>query len=312
MSAPGIRNGTQKSRSSGYEGSQATATEQAIGAIASIVLGESPVESFVVLFVEGYEADELDFRRSGAQRVDRYVGGFVNWVAVQARRDGGNGQGHRSDLVGHIEKPSIAGGEHLGFAIGAAIPDESNGVDDPAKSVAQAEGRVALASPGSHGPNLEPGSASSGPAAAWIAPSTPPPPRSDSFAAVTTASATSSVMSPCTNSIRTCQASHVLYRRVQISSASRYARSAVPRSESAMGGLQRLPCCSTAQARISCLPEDLAWHPARKTAGSAPGLEVLKPSIGSRSRGFEIAESFRAYQRTFYSGSPTSTNSSVG
>ena len=42
---------------------------------------------------------------------------------------------------------------------------------------------------------------SSGPAARWIAPSTPPPPSSDSFAALTIASVVSAVMSPWTTSM---------------------------------------------------------------------------------------------------------------
>src|SRR5690606_38446953 len=44
---------------------------------------------------------------------------------------------------------------------------------------------------------------SAGPAAAWIAPSTPPPPRSDPFAALTIASTRSRVMSPSTASTST-------------------------------------------------------------------------------------------------------------
>src|SRR3954452_18069205 len=43
----------------------------------------------------------------------------------------------------------------------------------------------------------------SGPPLRWIAPSTPPPPSSDEFAALTMASTCSVVMSPVTSSIRT-------------------------------------------------------------------------------------------------------------
>jgi len=46
-------------------------------------------------------------------------------------------------------------------------------------------------------------SRSAGPAAAWIAPSTPLPPSSDGFAAFTIASTACAVMSPSTASIRT-------------------------------------------------------------------------------------------------------------
>ena len=60
---------------------------------------------------------------------------------------------------------------------------------------------VATALPGSHGASRAPASASRGPAARWIAPSTPPPPSSDSFAAVTMMSTSCRVMSPRTTPI---------------------------------------------------------------------------------------------------------------
>ena len=60
---------------------------------------------------------------------------------------------------------------------------------------------MATASPGSHGPIAAPASASRGPAARRIAPSTPPPPSRDSLAAVTMASTSCMVMSPSTTSI---------------------------------------------------------------------------------------------------------------
>src|SRR6516164_850862 len=60
---------------------------------------------------------------------------------------------------------------------------------------------VAIASPGPHGAIAAPASSSRGPAARWIAPSTPPPPSRDSLAAVTIASASCAVMSPSTTSI---------------------------------------------------------------------------------------------------------------
>src|SRR5690606_766544 len=60
---------------------------------------------------------------------------------------------------------------------------------------------VAFASPGSHGARAAPASASRGPAAQWIAPSTPPPSRNDELAALTIASTCSVVMSPLTTSM---------------------------------------------------------------------------------------------------------------
>src|SRR3954470_13127013 len=55
---------------------------------------------------------------------------------------------------------------------------------------------VALASPGGQPPSGRHAASSSGPAARWMAPSTPPPPRSDELAALTMASTATVVMSP--------------------------------------------------------------------------------------------------------------------
>src|SRR5438067_9395636 len=62
---------------------------------------------------------------------------------------------------------------------------------------------VALASPVSQPPSRRHSASSSGPAARWIAPSTPPPPSRLEFAAFTIASTDCSVMSPRTASICT-------------------------------------------------------------------------------------------------------------
>src|SRR5712672_771849 len=60
--------------------------------------------------------------------------------------------------------------------------------------------RVSRALPGGQPPSVRQLASSSGPAARWIAPSTPPPPSSEVLAALTIASTVSRVMSP--NSIR--------------------------------------------------------------------------------------------------------------
>src|SRR5215469_6511471 len=57
---------------------------------------------------------------------------------------------------------------------------------------------VILASPAGHPPRSRHSSSRSGPAARWIAPSTPPPPSKDEFAALTIASTRSVVMSALT------------------------------------------------------------------------------------------------------------------
>src|SRR5262245_61360711 len=58
------------------------------------------------------------------------------------------------------------------------------------------------ASPVGQPPSARHAAKSSGPAARWIAPSTPPPPRRVVFAALTIASTSCLVMSPSTSSIR--------------------------------------------------------------------------------------------------------------
>ena len=62
--------------------------------------------------------------------------------------------------------------------------------------------RVTFASPGSQPPSSRHSARSRGPAARWIAPSTPPPPRSVELAAFTIASTASVVISPRSASIR--------------------------------------------------------------------------------------------------------------
>src|SRR5437870_2690443 len=62
--------------------------------------------------------------------------------------------------------------------------------------------RVILASPVSHHLRVRHSSTSAGPAARWMAPSTPPPPARLLLAAVTMASTVWRVMSPSTTSIR--------------------------------------------------------------------------------------------------------------
>ena len=90
-----------------------------------------------------------------------------------------------------------------------ARPDVTpSGAEDAGLSLLGQAGMVAvrvadLASPAGQPPSGAQAARSSGPAARWIAPSTPPPPSSDELAAFTTASTRSLVMSPWTASIRT-------------------------------------------------------------------------------------------------------------
>src|SRR5437763_3086950 len=67
----------------------------------------------------------------------------------------------------------------------------------------RANAGVALAAPYAQPPRARHASTSSGPAARWMAPSTPPPPSSDWLAAFTTASTSRPVMSALIASTRT-------------------------------------------------------------------------------------------------------------
>lgn len=76
-----------------------------------------------------------------------------------------------------------------------AAPYRTDRVDDEARR--QTEPGVILASPVLQPCNNRQAWTNSGPAARWIAPSTPPPPSNDELAAFTIASTFSVVMSAC-------------------------------------------------------------------------------------------------------------------
>src|SRR5206468_9157484 len=90
--------------------------------------------------VEADEADEVDARLGVAAGADGDRGGGVEGVAVDAGRDGREGDGPGADLVGHGERTAVGGGEELGLAAFAAVPHRSDGVDDPAGGKAKARG----------------------------------------------------------------------------------------------------------------------------------------------------------------------------
>ena len=106
-----------------------------------------------------------------------------------------------ADLVGHRERVAVARGQRLGLARGAAVPDRAHGVDDEARRQVEAVGDHGLAgralADGAAG-RLQPLGAGGAVDGAVDA----PPPRSPRFAALTTASTCSAVMSPCAASSR--------------------------------------------------------------------------------------------------------------
>ena len=95
----------------------------------------------------------------------------------------------------------IARGEERRLALAAALPDRPDRVDHVARGQPVALGDPRLA--GRTAADLD-GTppAARGPAARWIAPSTPPPPRRRSLAALTIASTFCPVMSPWTTTMR--------------------------------------------------------------------------------------------------------------
>jgi hypothetical protein len=93
------------------------------------------------------------------------------------------------------EAPAVAALEGRRLAVGAgALPDRADGVDD------EAGGQVA----GGRDDGVAGGQPVRQPVAdlRWMAPSTPPPPSSVAFAALTMAQVACSVMSPCVSTSR--------------------------------------------------------------------------------------------------------------
>ena len=128
-------------------------------------------------------------------------GGVFHGIAVHTAANGRTGQ--RLDIVlrRETERAAIAAGQQLRFVVTSPTPHRAHGVyhvlgGEPIgrselgiSSRASAEGTTRGQQPG--------------PAARWIAPSTPPPPSRVVFAALTTASTLSVVMSWVDITIRT-------------------------------------------------------------------------------------------------------------
>ncbi len=132
-----------------------------------------------------------DLRRHGA---DRDARGAIGRKAVDAGRDRRIGDRGEAMLGRKRERRAIAGREQIVLALVAAAPDRADRVDDVLglePIAARDLGRAGRRSRRACGTRPS----SSGPAARWMAPSTPPPPSSERFAALTMASTASVVMS---------------------------------------------------------------------------------------------------------------------
>ena len=112
------------------------------------------------------------------------------WRWRETRRSG-------TDLVRDLEAPPVAGRQPLGLAL-AAPPHRPDGVDDPASRQPVAAGGLGI--PGIASAQRAALLQRSGPAARWMAPSTPTPPSRLALAALTMASTSSVVMSARTTS----------------------------------------------------------------------------------------------------------------
>ena len=135
--------------------------------------------------------------RAGA---DRDRGGAVGREAVDAGRDGGERDRVQTVLGRDLERAPVAAREQ------PVSPEPPPFQTGPTawmtwRALSLKPG-VIRASPVGQPPIAAQACASSGPAARWMAPSTPPPPAKRLFAALTIASTSSAVMSPSTTRIR--------------------------------------------------------------------------------------------------------------
>lgn len=132
-------------------------------------------------------------QQEGPDGIHCHAEGLILRIAEDAGRNERERHGLAAVLLRQQEARLVAGDELFPLAMPAAAPDRADGVDDvPA---GQPIGPVSFASPIRQPPSLRHSASSSGPAARWMQPSTPPPPSKLSFAALTMASTGIFVMS---------------------------------------------------------------------------------------------------------------------
>ena len=109
--------------------------------------------------------------------------GLGDRVAVGAGADRRERHRRGADLVGDLEAAAVAAREEAGLAGVAALPDRPDGVDHEAGGELEARGGLGVAEGAAAEARGTP-RAARGPAARWMAPSTPPPPSSDGVGGV--------------------------------------------------------------------------------------------------------------------------------
>ena len=155
------------------------------------------------LLAEEHEAHELDpgqIRQGGARRRNRDP---VRPARRDSRRSPSRSPGTRpcGSRAPRRPRASADGTRPAAPALRARRPARQGRRCARRARAGSRPAAVAFASPVRHPPSRRHSSRMAGPPARWMAPSTPPPPSSDSLAAFTIASTTCSVMSPRTISM---------------------------------------------------------------------------------------------------------------
>jgi predicted AAA+ superfamily ATPase len=115
-----------------------------VGLAAHLVSGvtnDATTGGLVETFVLGNQAHEFHFGRRGGEGFAGDAGGGTDGVAVEAGGDGREGDAARAEGVGYFEGAAVAGGEDVGLAVGTAVPDGADRVDDVFDGRVEVEGR---------------------------------------------------------------------------------------------------------------------------------------------------------------------------
>ena len=160
------------------------------------------------MFAEKHERDLFD-RARPRQKLpgggDRDLCRFRDGVSINARADGGKCDCFDPVFGCQPQRLPMTGGQQFRLTRFTSPVDRPHRVNDV--SGVKEPAPVITALPGGQRPMFARIASSSaitdGPAARWIAPSTPPPPRSSGLAAFTIASAANRVISPCARAMLT-------------------------------------------------------------------------------------------------------------